>query len=111
MEVHNKTSIYDISKYTPQKASNGNAVEAGSRAAGKEKSKNPAQTDPDAIVNLSQASKEAQLMEETISYEPEVREAVVAQFKERIESGNYKINHEAVAGRVVGYYVDELLNS
>jgi len=109
MEVNDKTSIHEISKFVPQKAAN--AVEAGNQASNKEETEKAPQTEPDTIVNLSQASKEAQLIQETISYEPDVREAVVAQFKERIESGNYKINHEEVAGKVVGYYVDELLNS
>jgi len=112
MEVNNKTSIYEINKYISQKPPNTqNTAEAGNKASNKEKTENTVQTDPDTIVNLSQASKEAQLIKETISYEPDVREAIVAQFKERIESGNYKINHEAVAGRLVEYYVDELFNS
>ena len=111
MEVNDKTPIYEINKYVPQKASTSNATGAGKQASNKEKTEKAAQTDPDTIVNLSQSSKEAQLIKETISYEPDVREAIVTQFKERIESGNYKINHEAVAGKIVGSYVDELLNS
>jgi negative regulator of flagellin synthesis FlgM len=62
----------------------------------------------DAIVILSRASKEMQLAREAIASAPEVREDKVAAIREKIESGNYQIDNQAVAEKMVNAFIDDI---
>ena len=108
MNINNKIINYDISKHLSQSAKD---------AAGQVEEKPPAsgqqvegadRSGQDTIVNLSPALKEAQAIKEIIASEPEIREDKVAEIKERIESGNYRIDHQAVADKLVDSFLDEL---
>ena len=63
----------------------------------------------DAIVRLSQASKEVQLANKIISDTPEIRADKVAEIRDRIESGNYEIDHEKIASKLVDSNLEEIL--
>jgi negative regulator of flagellin synthesis FlgM len=67
------------------------------------------QKDQDAVVHISQTSKEAQLAEEVISSTPEVRTDKVAEIKRSIESGNYVIDHEKVADKLIANHLEDIL--
>jgi len=62
----------------------------------------------DTIVNLSQASKEAQLTKEIIASQPDIREEKVASIKEKIEAGSYNIDYKAVADKLVDASIEEI---
>ena len=107
MKIDDKIINYEISKYLPN--SRPNATEKIDEKGISNEQKVEGSADQDAIVNLSQASKEAQKIEEIIASEPDVREDKVADLKERIESGRYTIDHAKVADKLVNELIDELL--
>ena len=61
----------------------------------------------DAIVNLSEASKEVQKAIEVIDSQPDVRLDMVNAIQEEIEKGAYEVNTEKTAEKILGYYIDE----
>lgn len=61
----------------------------------------------DAIVNLSEASKEVQKAREVIESQPDVRLDMVNAIQEEIEKGAYEVNTEKTAEKILGYYIDE----
>lgn len=65
--------------------------------------------DEDAVVHLSRASQEAQAIKKFLASLPDVRGDVVAGIREKIEAGTYKINHEAVADKMVDAYMNDLI--
>jgi len=107
MKIDDKIINYEINKYLP--SSPPNATEKIDEKGVSDEQKVEESADQDAIVNLSQASKEAQKIEEIIASEPDVREDKVADLKERIESGRYTIDHAKVADKLVDELIDELL--
>ena len=64
---------------------------------------------PDTIVNLSDASKEAQQIKTIIAAEPDIRTDMVNAVKSDIDSGKYKINATAVADRLVNAFLEEII--
>jgi negative regulator of flagellin synthesis FlgM len=107
MKIDDKIINYEINQYLPK--SPPNAAEKVDEKAISNEQKVEGSADQDAIVNLSQASKEAQKIKEIIASEPDVREDKVADLKERIESGRYPIDHAKVADKLVNELIDELL--
>ena len=63
----------------------------------------------DAVVHISQASKDAKLAEEVISRAPEIRTDRVAEIQKSIESGTYVIDHEKVADKLIENHLEEIL--
>lgn len=66
------------------------------------------QSGQDTIVHLSPAIKEVQLIQKIISSEPDIRADKVLELKQRIESDKYRIDHEAVASKLVDAFIDEM---
>ena len=106
MKIDDKIINYEINKYLPK--SPPNAAEKVNEKAVSDEQKVGGSADQDTIVNLSQASKEAQKIKEIIASELDVREDKVADLKERIESGRYTIDHTKVADKLVDELIDEL---
>ncbi len=67
----------------------------------------PTESREDAIVNLSEASKEVQKAREVIESQPDVRLDMVNAIQEEIEKGAYEVNTEKTAEKMLGYYIDE----
>jgi len=108
MKIDDKMINYEISKQLPKTTQNamGDIKEKQlSDEQNVEKKDRPGQ---DTIVNLSPALKEAQIVKQIISSEPDIREDKVSELKQRIESGKYTIDHEAVADKLVDSYIDEI---
>ena len=63
----------------------------------------------DAIVNLSEASKEVQKAREVIESEPDVRLEKVRAIQEEIERGAYEVDAEKTAEKMLGYFIDEMV--
>jgi len=64
----------------------------------------------DAIVNLSQASKEASLMETAIAEAPDIRQDKVLALKEKIATGQYELNPQAIADKMVDHFANDFMN-
>ncbi len=109
MKIDDKIISYEINKYIPKSNSNATQKIEGKQLSEETKVEGKDRSDQDIVVNLSRASKEAQLIKETISSEPEVREDKVSALRERIESGKYKIDNEAVADKLVNAFLDDIL--
>jgi len=63
----------------------------------------------DAVVRLSEASKEAQRIKDVVTSQPEIREDKVASAREKIESGDYAVDYEGVADKLVNAFIDDLI--
>ena len=109
MKVDDKTITYEISKHLSKFIPNETEKIEEKQLSDKQKVDTKDTSGQDTIVNLSQASKEAQQIKEIISSEPDIREDKVAVLQERIESGRYKVDHNRVADKLVDTFLDELL--
>ena len=59
-------------------------------------------------MDFSRTSKEAQRIKDILASEPEIREERVMEIKKKIESGTYRIDHQAIAGKMVDGFLDEV---
>ncbi len=107
MEVYMKITGngYEITKYINQ-----TAVRPGKEHAEKTSTQGniPPESTGDAIVNLSNASKEVQKAREIIESEPDIRSEKVRAIQEEIEKGAYKIDYDKTAEKMLGYFIDEM---
>jgi negative regulator of flagellin synthesis FlgM len=105
MKIDNKIANYEISQQITKSAQN---INDGQQLLDSQKNQEIKSESRDAIVNLSQASKDRLLASEAIASVPDVREDKVAEIKDQIESGTYGMDNEAVADKMVGSFIDEL---
>ena len=108
MKIDDRIINYDVYKQLPKSTPDETEKVQGKQTPDGNDTEVHARGDQDAVVHLSQTSKEAQLIREVISTEPDVREEKVTELKEKIESGRYEINHEAVANKLVDSFLDEI---
>ena len=109
MKIDDKLLNYEVSKYTSQTSQNASNKVEEKQVAENQKVEETNRAEGDAIVSLSQASKEAQQIQAAIENEPEVRAEKVAALREEIESGRYKVDNEAVADKLVDSFIDEFV--
>jgi flagellar biosynthesis anti-sigma factor FlgM len=109
VKVDDKTLTYEIGKYLSKSTPNETEKIEEKQLSDKQKIEGNDRSGHDTIVNLSQASKEAQQIKEIIASEPDIREDKVAVLKEKIESGKYRIDHNRVADKLVDTFLDELV--
>jgi len=69
----------------------------------------PAEAQQDAVVNLSERSKDVRRAEEVIRSEPDVRSEKVQAIKDKIEKGTYEIDFDKTAEKMVKAFFDELV--
>lgn len=108
MKIDDKMLNYEISKHIPKSTPNATEKAIEKQVTDEQKTDRADQSTQDTVVNLSQASKEAQHIEEIVASEPDVREDKVAELKEKIETGKYEMDNEAVADKLVDAFVDEV---
>ncbi|MBU0986975.1 MAG: flagellar biosynthesis anti-sigma factor FlgM [Proteobacteria bacterium] len=108
MKINDKIINYEISKHLSQSAQPATEAQGEKQLSENKKVSATDQSGQDAIVNLSPALKEAQIIKEVIASEPDVREEKVAQLKQQIESGRYQVDHMAVADKLVDSFLDEI---
>lgn len=108
MKVDDKIIQYDISKHLPKSTPNEAAKVDEAKSVEVQKTEGKESSGQDAIVQLSSASKEVQRIRDVIASEPDVRADKVAELKERIQSGQYEIDHDAVAEKMVDELIDKL---
>ena len=109
MKIDDRIINYEISKHLPQSKPNETKKIEEKQLSDEQKVEKQDQSGQDTIVNLSQASKETQKIKEITASEPDVREDKVSALKEKIESGRYNIDHDAVADKLVDAFLDEIL--
>ena len=66
----------------------------------------PTETTEDAVVNLSQRSKEVQIAKEAMQSEPDVRSEIVQDIKKKIENGTYEIDYDKTAEKMLKAFSD-----
>ncbi len=108
MKIDDKIINYEISKQLSNSVQNASERVGEKQLSDEKKVEEKNLSGQDTIVDLSPALKETQTIREIISSEPDVREDKVSELKERIESGRYKIDHEAVADKLVDAFMDEI---
>ncbi len=105
MKIDNKILNYEIGQQITKSAQN---INEGQQLSDGQRNQGITHESRDTIVNLSQASKELRLAREVIESEPDVREEKIAEIRDKIESGTYEIDNQAVADKMVGSFIDEL---
>jgi flagellar biosynthesis anti-sigma factor FlgM len=108
MKIDNRIIHYEISKHVPKPAQSDMEGIKGSQGQDGQKVQGKDQTRQDTIVNLSTASKETQMAKKIVASEPDIRADKVSELKAKIESGNYTVDHKAVADKMVGSFLDEI---
>ena len=108
MKINDKIVNYEISKHLSQSTQKASEQIAAKQPVDDKNVAGAARSAQDTIVNLSPALKEAQVVKEIIASEPDVRAAKVADLKAKIESGEYEIDHQAVADKMVDSFLDEI---
>ena len=108
MKIDDKIINYEISKQLSNSVQNASERVGEKQLSDEKKVEEKNLSGQDTIVDLSPALKETQTIREIISSEPDVREDKVSELKERIESGRYKIDNEAVADKLVDAFMDEI---
>jgi len=96
---------YEISKYISQTTLRPGKEEAGTAST---KSNIPPESTSDAIVNLSEASREVQKARGAIDSEPDIRLEKVREIHQEIEKGVYEVDYDKTAEEMLGYFIDEL---
>lgn len=105
MKIDNKIANYEISKQITKSAHN---INEGQQLLDGQKNQEIKSESRDTIVNLSHASKELRLASEAIASAPDIREDKIAEIRDKIESGTYRIDNQTVADKMVGSFIDEL---
>jgi len=108
MKIDNRIIHYEINKQPPKPAQNEMEGIKGAQSQDGSKVQEKDQTQQDTIVNLSTASKEAQMAKKIAASEPDMRQDKVAELKQRIESGNYAVDQKDVADKMVDSFMDEI---
>jgi flagellar biosynthesis anti-sigma factor FlgM len=67
-------------------------------------------TSPDTVVNLSRASREAQLIKDTIDKTQDIRQEKVDQLKQDISNNEYRINLQAIASKVLSHFTNDFFS-
>jgi negative regulator of flagellin synthesis FlgM len=108
MKIDDKIIPYEINKQLPQASPNGTEKPNEKNVSEEKKAEGTQGAEQDSVVNISEASQKAQSIKEIIASEPDIREDKVSALKEKIESGNYTIDYDRVADKLVDAFLDEL---
>ena len=109
MKIDARFLNYEIGKQLPASAPTAKEKIEHEKLAEAKKIEGKNQLEQDAIVNLSPSIKEAQLINEISSSEPDIREDKVSALKAQIDSGNYEVDPETVADKLVDAFIDEII--
>jgi len=108
MKIDNGIIHYEINKQLPKHSQNEIEGMREKQTSDEQKVEGKKQSGQDTIVTLSTTSKDVRTAREIIASEPDVRENMVSELKQRIESGKYVIDHKAVADKIVDSFLDEI---
>ena len=108
MEINDKTTIYPIG--APLTKPTFEAAERIEKKEAHDEQENQVsgESDQHAVVSISRASREAQLIKETLGSEDTVRQDRVSELRDKIDSGKYSVDSEQVASKLVDEWLDEI---
>ena len=109
MKIDDRFLNYEIGKQIPTSASDAKEKIEKERLSEEKNVEGNTQSGQDVVVNLSTSLKEAQLIKEVSSSEPDIREDKVSALKAQIDSGTYEVDPEAVADKLVDAFIDEII--
>lgn len=98
MKISNTTPNYINQTYTNQ---------TNAAAGQNSKSLKPAEDAQTDSINLSSRTRDLQKISKALETEPVDRQALVADIKLQVENGQYNINAEQVAEKIVGSFMNE----
>lgn len=107
MEINDKTTIYPIGAPSAKPAFEASERIEKKEAPDDQKTESSGASDEHAVVSISRASREAQLIKETLESEDRVRQDRVSELKEKIDSGKYSVDSEQVASKLVDDWMDD----
>lgn len=109
MKIDDKIISYELTGSMRNQAL-GDADKLGKeKSAAGDKTSEQAHPEQDAIVRLSDTSREAQKIKEIVTSQPEVRQDRVASLREKVTSGDYALDYEGVADKLVNAFLDDLI--
>jgi negative regulator of flagellin synthesis FlgM len=108
MKIDDRIINYEISKQFSKSTQNATDVNREKKLCDEQPCEAKAESGKDTIVNLSPALKETQLAKEIIASQPDIREDKVSELKQKIESGKYTIDNNAVADKLVDSFIEEI---
>jgi len=109
MKIDDKLISYEVTG-NARKLSPGGANRPEKEMVSSDKSVSDRQPlEGDAIVHLSQATREAKAIREFLDSLPDVRTDKISLLRDRIASGAYSLNYEGVAGKLVDAFLEDLL--
>jgi flagellar biosynthesis anti-sigma factor FlgM len=109
MKIDDKIISYELAgNLRNQALGDADKVEKERSAAG-DRASEQAPAKEDAIVRLSDASRDAQKIREIVTSQPAVREDRVASLREKIASGDYTMDYDGVADKLVNAFLDDLI--
>jgi flagellar biosynthesis anti-sigma factor FlgM len=108
MEINDKPAIYPIG--VPLAKPTFEAAERIEKkhALDEQNAEVSEESDQHAVVSISRASREAQIIEEALESEDGVRKDRVSELKEKIDSGKYSVDAEKVASKLVDEWMDDV---
>lgn len=109
MKIDDSILSYEIGKQLPAPASDSKENIEKEKLSEEQNVEGKNQSEQDSIVQLSSSSKEARLISEVSSSEPDIREDKVSALKEQVDSGTYQVEPEDVADKLVDAFIDEII--
>ena len=110
MKIDNKMGLYEIKNQQAATSQNISVKNADKNITDRNSADAIDPTSQDVVVHLSAATKDVQLAQKVIASEPDVRDDKVAEMKQKIRTGNYQIDHQALAGRLVDTFLEDLMS-
>ena len=108
MEINDKTTIYPIGAPSAKPAFEASERIEKKEAQDEQKTEVSGASDEHAVVSISRASREAQLIKEALESEAGVRQDKVSELKEKISSGQYSVDSKQVASKLVDEWMDDV---
>ena len=109
MKIDDRILGYEIGKQLPTPASDSKEKVERENPPEEQNIEGKSQSEQDTIVELSPSLKEARLISEVFSSEPDIREDKVAALKEQVDSGTYRVDPKAVADKLVDAFIDKII--
>lgn len=73
------------------------------------KTAEPQQKAPEDKVSLSASARDLQVAQDAMALAPEIRTDRVQEVQSAVQSGNYKVDAQQVADKIIGFSIDEMV--
>ena len=109
MEINDKTAIYPAGMSLERPTSEATERIKKKEAHDEEGKQVSGKSDQHAVVSISRASRDAQLINEILESVDGVREDRISELKGKIASGRYSVDPEKVASKLLDDWLDDVL--